>query len=438
MTREAGEGRARRFLTLLLALLILALPLPAAAQAAAQAAPAEAKAVQPAPPAAKAAPQPAVRTGVTSVVPAEAEAGTAKSPAPRPGEAPPSDAPQLPENLTLPKPPATFNTHDAGWIRFSYLPAVRERVQPLIDEADSIRKDLRVRLGSDVLEDVTVYIARTPGEMATLAPEGAPFPKYAAGVAYSDLRLILLTIHPVDPNSRHELSEVFRHELAHVALHQAVGGHHVPRWFNEGFAVFASGESSFPRMQTLWTATLSNELLPLRRMERSFPEDALTASVAYAQAADVVRFLVRRQDRERFTAMVDRVGNGQAFETAMKDAYGVDLAGLEYEWREDVARRYTFWPVLFSGSIIWAFAIGLFAWGFRRRRRRDRATLERWAREEAREDELRRQLAEAAQGARLHLVLARPKPEEEIDATVLPPESAVPKVEHEGQWHTLH
>jgi hypothetical protein len=317
---------------------------------------------------------------------------------------------------------------------------VRERVQPLIDEADSVKRQLTERLGVEVLSDVTVYVARTPGEMASLAPEGAPFPKYAAGVAYSNLRFVLLTIHPVHPNSRHELSEVFRHELAHVALHEAVKGHHVPRWFNEGFAVFASGESSFPRMQTLWTATLSNDLLPLKRMERSFPEDAQTASVAYAEAADVVRFLVRKQDKERFTAMIERIQGGQGFEPAMRDSYGVDLAGLEYEWREDVARRYTFWPVLFSGSFIWAFAIGLFAWGFRRRKKRDKVTLARWSREEAREEELRRRIAEAAQDGRVHIVLSRGG-KEEPSQELMPPvgtEAPVPKVEHDGQWHTLH
>ncbi|HMR05939.1 MAG TPA: peptidase MA family metallohydrolase [Polyangiaceae bacterium] len=419
MTREAGRTRARRIVTLLTALLMFLLPMAAWAQAGAG---------------------PAVRKGTTSVLPAEAAVTKLKQRPPAAAEAPPSDAPHVADETKVPKPPASFNTHDAGWIRFSYLPAVRERVQPLIDEADSVKRQLTERLGVEVLSDVTVYVARTPGEMASLAPEGAPFPKYAAGVAYSNLRFVLLTIHPVHPNSRHELSEVFRHELAHVALHEAVKGRHVPRWFNEGFAVFASGESSFPRMQTLWTATLSNDLLPLKRMERSFPEDAQTASVAYAEAADVVRFLVRKQDKERFTAMIDRIQGGQGFEPAMRDSYGVDLAGLEYEWREDVARRYTFWPVLFSGSFIWAFAIGLFAWGFRRRKKRDKVTLARWSREEAREEELRRRIAEAAQDGRVHIVLSRGG-KEEPSQELMPPvgtEAPVPKVEHDGQWHTLH
>jgi hypothetical protein len=379
--------------------------------------------------------RPPVRTGT-----AEEEIPAAPSASPDPSDprhAPPGDAPVLRDSgIQLPKPPAGFNLNeDAGWIRFAYLPAVRERIQPLITQADDVRAELTHRLGYPVLRKVTVYVARTPGEMATLAPEGAPFPKYAAGVAYPQLGLVLLTIHPVHPGSRHELGEVFRHELAHIALHDAVRGRHVPRWFNEGFAVHASGEGSFARLQTLWTATLADDLLPLEKMERSFPRDDVGASVAYAQAADVVRFLVRQQEQHRFRAMIERIRDGQEFDTAMRDAYGMDLANLEYEWRADVARRYTFWPVFFSGGFVWAGEIALFVWGWRRRRKKNKETLERWAREEAAEDRRRR---EAETAPRVHIVFARASQRVPDVKPATPSEVEIPKVEHDGLWHTLH
>jgi hypothetical protein len=275
--------------------------------------------------------------------------------------------------------------------------------------------------------------------MATLAPEGAPFPDYAAGVAYSDLGLILLTIAPVDLNSRHNLDEIFRHELAHVALHDAMDGQPIPRWFNEGFAIFVSGEGSVVRLQTLWTATLADTLLPLGKLESVFPADATTASIAYAQAADVLRFLVRREDRHRFANFMARLRRGQSFEQALQNAYGTDLAMLEHEWREDVAKRYTFWPVLLSGSVVWVGILGLFVVGWRRRRRRNQETMARWAREEAAEDELRRRAAVRESAARLHIVLSPQS--QRISTPQLRPSGAetdVPKVEHDGQWHTLH
>lgn len=421
--------RARRWLRHALALLMVVglLLLSAMGWAQLPGAGTAAAAPPPAPPA-------AVRTGTTSIE------STPPKGAPKAAH-PPPDAPRLSGELPrVPHAPSSYNTYDGGWIHFAYPPSVRERVQPLIAKADQARAQLTARLGEQVLQRVSVYVARTPGEMATLAPDGAPFPKYAAGVAYGQIGLVLLSINPVHPNDDHDLGEIFRHELAHVALHDAVNGHPVPRWFNEGFAVFASGESSFVRLHTLWTATLANNLIPLRKLDRTFPANEVDASVAYAESADVVRYLLRQQDRHRFVAMIQRMKSGEGFQHAMESAYDMDIANLEYDWRQDVAKRYTFWPVFFSGGAIWMGVVGLVIWSWKRRRRRDKATLERWAKEEAAEDDLKRRIALANQeNARVHIVLARHSQRSSSpDMRPSSPDSGVPKVEHDGQWHTLH
>jgi hypothetical protein len=335
----------------------------------------------------------------------------------------------------MPPVPAGFATYDGGFVRFSYHPSTREQVEPLIAAADETRRELEIWLGQPVLHRVRVDVARTPREMKAFAPRGAPYPDYAAGVAYSDLGLVLLTLSPISPNDSHNLLQTFKHELAHVALKDALGGRHVARWFNEGFAVLASGETSFDRLSTLWTATVADRLLPLSEVERSFPSDGVTASVAYAEAVDVVRFLVRREERHRFRALIRELREGRTLDTAARDAYGVDLATLEREWREDVAKRYTFWPILLSGTGVWAGVLLLFVWGWRKRRARTRVTLERWARDEAREDQLRK----LQDNARVHIVLAHAST---VAATPVPntkpPEIEVPRVQHEGEWHTLH
>ncbi|HEX2877388.1 MAG TPA: peptidase MA family metallohydrolase, partial [Polyangiaceae bacterium] len=347
-----------------------------------------------------------VRTGTTEVRDTDSAAEVVSR-----SEAP-SDAPRSHGGtLRLPGIPAGFNTYDGKWIKFVYHPSIRERVQPLIDDAAAARTMLTEWVGQPVLSEVRVVIARTPGEMEEMAPPNAPYPKYAAGVAYPEIGLVLLTIAPVHPSSNHELGEVFRHELAHVALEDAVSGHPVPRWFNEGFAVLASGETSYVRLQTLWTATVSDTLLPLAQMERTFPSSESQVDVAYAQAADVVRFLVRREEKHRFRGLISHLRDGESMDRALLNSYGEETATLESEWREDVAKRYTFWPVLFSGTVIWAGTLGLFAVGWRKRRRKAAITLARWEREEAAEDEARRNLALRADPAppppRVHIVLAR-------------------------------
>ncbi len=393
---------------------------------------------------APAAEEPAVRTGTTDIAPA-AEGETIESRREAPSDAPRSHG----GTLRLPGVPAGFNTYDGGWIKFVYHPSIRERVQPLIEDAAATRTALTEWLGQPVLSEVRVVVARSPGEMATLAPPNAPYPDYAAGVAYPEIGLVLLTNTPVHPNSAQDLNEVFRHELAHVALEDAVGGRPVPRWFNEGFAVLASGETSFMRMQSLFTATVSGNLLSLAQLERTFPSNESEANIAYAQAADVVRFLVKREERHRFRGLVSRLRDGETMDSALLNSYGEETATLESEWRDEVSRRYTVYPVLFSGSLIWAGTLGLFAVGWRKKKRKASATLARWTREEAAEDEARRRLPlradPSAPAPRVHIVLTRSPVSSEEAPTMVPPaalqrlpEIEVPKVEHDGQWHTLH
>lgn len=350
---------------------------------------------------------------------------------------PPADAPRVGGEERPKAPPiaAGFSTYDGGWIRITYHPSSRERIEPLIAAADEAKRDLEEWLGASVLSKVRVDVARTPGEMATLAPHGAPYPEYASGVAYPELGLVLLTLTPRYANESFDLTQVFRHELAHVALEDAVRPNGVPRWFNEGFAVMASGETSFERMWTLMNATLADRLLPLAQVDRTFPSDENKASVAYAEASDVVRFLVRREDRHRFRSLVRELHAGRTLDHAAREAYGTDLVSLEHEWREDVAKRYTFWPVLCSGTVVWMGVIGLFVWGWRKRRARSRATLARWAKDEAREDDLHR----LEESARIHIVLQRaPGAATTPMPPAQPPEIDVPRVQHDGTWHTLH
>ncbi len=379
-----------------------------------------------------------VRTGVT-----ELSGPSAQEREPPPLSDPddigsPGDAPRVTATLKMPSVPKGFSTFDEGWIKFSYHPSSRDRVEPIIAQAEAMRRELRARLGQDVLANVRVDIARTPGEMEGFAPEGAPYPSYASGVAYPELGLVLLTLTPRYPGADHDVAEIFKHELAHVALHDAVLGKAVPRWFNEGFAVLASGETSFKRLYTLWTATLADNILPLREVERTFPSDEMHAQVAYAQAVDLVRFMIRDQEEHRFHALVAELRDGNPLDISVRDSYGVDLNTLEHEWREDIAKRYTFWPILFSGSAVWACILGLAVWGWKRRRRKAKITLDRWAKEEAIEDAVRLRRARQDNQPRIHIVLSR----NALPANTPIPTGAeapeVPKVQHDGQWHTLH
>jgi hypothetical protein len=356
---------------------------------------------------------------------AQGPAGTHDAPAPR-------DVAVVvqPAAAKLPPLPADFQRIDDGWLVLELPASVRDRVEAAARDAQEFRARLASDLGQPVLEHVLVRVARDPQQMSELAPEGAPPPPYAVGVAYPSMHLVMLSLVAPDTWDAPDLAEVLRHELTHMALDEAVGDRHVPRWFNEGFAIHESGELAFKRFRVLWDATVGHRLLPLADLDHAFPADGPEVGVAYAESADVVRFLMRDEDRARFGSLVQRVRAGQAFESALDDAYDTDLRKLEYEWREEAAHRFGLVPMLTGGGALWTLITGLSVVAWVKRRRKAKAKLAAWAREEAEMD-----LAMAAAKERAAAALAAGTDEETVAPHMRP---GVPVVEHEGRWYTLH
>lgn len=343
----------------------------------------------------------------------------------------PRDVPQvLPSEVSVPPVPTAYITRDLGWMKLSYPSAASERVAPLLESAEAIKAQLVEMLGQPVLGHVELRVTPTFEDMVRLAPVGAPPPAYASGVAYPKLHLVLISMMAPRGGEATYLDEVFRHELAHIALEDAVLGQHVPAWFNEGLAVGFAGENGLDRQKVMTTATINGTLLPLADLDRGFPQNPSDVNIAYAQSVDFLRFLQARTDHLRFASLLQRVRDGQAFDRALGDAYGSDIRKLEFQWRTEVERRYSLIPLLAGGGILWVGVIGALGFGYVKKRRRARAILAKWAVEEALEDALYAQRArEAREAADIS------DSDVERMGTGL---RAAAKVEHEGNWHTLH
>ncbi|MGH7296689.1 MAG: peptidase MA family metallohydrolase [Polyangiaceae bacterium] len=330
----------------------------------------------------------------------------------------------------LPAAPADFQRIDGGWLVLEFPASVRERAHALMADAQEFRARLAADLGQPVLAHALVRIARTPEQMAELAPEGSPPFVYATGMAYPSMHLILISMLAPDTWEAPDLGEVLRHELTHMALDEAVAGHHIPRWFDEGLAIHESGELWTKRFRVLWDATVSRRLLPLAELDRAFPADGSEVSIAYAESADVVRFLMRDDDRARFGSLVQRARSGVPFDRAVEDAYDTDLRKLEFQWREDASHRFGMVPLLTGGGALWTLIAGLALTAWARRRKTAKRKLAEWAKEEAEAD-----AAMVAARERVVAAQAVGEAEDELPAHVRP---GVPLVEHEGRWYTLH
>jgi hypothetical protein len=334
-----------------------------------------------------------------------------------------------------PKPPAApeitpeYSSLDEHGIKLVFHLLARERAHTLMARAKAIRAELSAELGRDVLGTVEIRVAAMPAQMAALAPPDLP--PGAPAAAFRDLHLVVMSLGSPLPQEMGELEERLRHELAHLALDEAVENHDLPRWLHEGFAIDASGEDSAARAEALCVAALRDRLLGLRDVAARFPEGPPGGSIAAAEAAFFVRFLAEPSQRPRFSALVDRLREGQTFEGALTAAYDGDLDHVEIRFRKEMARRYSFVPVLGFATALWVVvALGVLV-----RRRRLAALRAESAGERRYASRAAARLFEREPSSR------RPRDEDDelvrVDR-VMPPDPDVPKVEHDGRWYTLH
>jgi hypothetical protein len=360
----------------------------------------------------------------------------------------PYDAPRVePKGASIPPLPPEYLTQEEGWLKIAFHPSVpRERIRQLISQAGTIRADLASALEADVLTSLEVRIAAVPGEMARLSP--AEPPGYTPAVAWSELGLVVMSLASPVSLEPPRPADVLRHELAHIALDQAVLNRPLPRWFHEGYAVAFAGDHGPLRTQTLCLAALRGRLLGLSDLEANLPADAPQSSVAYAEAADFIRYLGRAEAKDKFSTLIRGVREGDTLERAMLKAYEASPAEIEMAWRKDMARRYGFLPVLLCGALVWiAAAAGLAI----RRARRDKTRRPIVIRHAKRiEAEARSRSIPIPPSAARSLAVSR-APRELVEGAgggaaassathgdSIPPDADVPKVEHEGEWHTLH
>jgi hypothetical protein len=211
---------------------------------------------------------------------------------------------------------------------------------------------------------------RTPGPLQLIVvPDGSQFdslssgraPEWGAGIALPGARTILLRA------DRDDLYGTLRHELAHLALHQAVKGR-VPLWFDEGYASWAAGEWDRLGVLDLNLAVVRGAVPDLRGLDGALRGSASTADAAYALAVSVVTELARRNPSGSLTPLLQRLEAGEDFDAAVLATTGLTMSQFDTQWRRAIRQRYSLatWLLAGGGWGVLAFSM----WALVRIRRR--------------------------------------------------------------------
>lgn len=164
--------------------------------------------------------------------------------------------------------------------------------------------------------------------------------EWVGGVAFPEIRTLLANIDAGgidDP----WVGIVIPHELTHVVLHTAIDNPYrgVPHWMDEGIAVYESAGYTAEARGQVRRAVGDGSLMPLAALDGQFPTTADASSLAYAESASAVKFLVDRYGRDALVSLVRSYAGGVTDDEAFTKALGVDTAGFEAAWLSDLGAR---------------------------------------------------------------------------------------------------
>lgn len=253
-----------------------------------------------------------------------------------------------------------------GKVELHYDPDLADEADWLVARIPGWWSEIEQALAGDIDDTLRITFVEHAGGVA----RATGTPQWVAGVASPPRGEIAIALYGPD-GAPSNLEELLRHEMAHVALHRAVGGADVPRWFHEGVAESFTGTISLARAQALAGAVFGGGVKDLEGLERDFRgADGVDASVAYAAARDFVIFM-RNQDPtgSQFRQVLTELRMGYGFEAAFLRSYDKGLHELVRDWRQDLPGRFVWYPLVASGGMPFFLMGPLIFLAWRRRRR---------------------------------------------------------------------
>lgn len=208
--------------------------------------------------------------------------------------------------------------------------------QGFADTLMSFAQDALVRLsqedGIQISDPINIYIYASQRDLlGALEPKAQ---EWTGGRALPQQGIIVLNVEP----SRSGLSWAARalpHELSHLVVGKVTENPYgdIPHWLDEGLAMHAEGELTGEFKQSLDAAVRDNTLISLQSLASNFPTDSDSAVLSYAESYSVVSFILKEYGPERMAALLSIFQDGSTYDDALQAALGVDLDGLEEQWR---------------------------------------------------------------------------------------------------------
>ncbi len=252
-----------------------------------------------------------------------------------------------------------------------------------VEVIDSAVVEARIKLNK-ILNDTLdyrpdIYIERKAERFNELIH--GTIPDWGAAVAVPHRHMIIIKSPAHYPLGK-SLSELVKHEYAHLALTDRLGLGRPPRWLDEGLAMYIAAEWGWSNNLSLSKAVIFGSLIPLDEFEQMnrFPQGK--AQQAYAQSYMAVKYLLDAYGIESFNILLDNLAIRKTIDETMMASIGSDYGGFTKEYVDYIKQHYNLVTLFIDMSYFWLFLALLVIIGFLLRFWRKKKHYRKWEEDE--------------------------------------------------------
>jgi hypothetical protein len=190
--------------------------------------------------------------------------------------------------------------------------------------------------GAEVSKPINMYVYSSTQDL--LGALIYPY-EWTGAVTYSQFNTIAIGLQP----SNLEWGRMaVAHELSHVAIYQVTMNPYndLPRWLDEGLAVYAEGAIDVAFSTALYNAVQDNSLISVRSLASPFSADSRLASLSYGESFSIVDFLISTFGQDKMLELLTVFSRGSTYDGALMKVYGFNTEGLDTLWRKYVNELY--------------------------------------------------------------------------------------------------
>ncbi|MEE9443677.1 MAG: peptidase MA family metallohydrolase [candidate division Zixibacteria bacterium] len=215
--------------------------------------------------------------------------------------------------------------------------------------------------GSSTDDSLTIYLVNSDKMFDSLA--GGAIPDWGAGVAIAHRKIIVIKSPSYFPGEK-SLYELTVHEYAHILLSRRIRYRPVPRWFNEGMAMYLSTEWGWRDNLAMNWASVMGRTIPLREIEKLNRFGPSKAESGYAESYLAFKYFLDTYGKSGLIIFVESIKSGRSFDRAFIAATGADYFSFEKEFSEFLAARYNLISLIFNSNLLWLILAAVIVIGF--------------------------------------------------------------------------